>query len=242
MFPSAPAVMAAAAERFVEVTAQAVRAHGRCAVALSGGSTPEGLYRLLATAPYRRRVSWKSVEVFWGDERCVPPDDAASNYRMARAALLDHVPIPPAGVHRIRGEADPEVAAREYEATLRACFAAPHGPPGPGGGFDLMLLGLGRDGHTASIFPGSAALAESERWTLAQRGPEPPHWRVTVTPALIRASREVLFLVTGADKAAALHRVLEDRDAGVTLPAGAVLPTAGMVRWMVDAAAAGKSA
>ena len=235
--------MTAAADRFVAAAAQAARARGRFAVALAGGSTPEGLYQRLAAEPYRRQVDWSSVQVFWGDERCVPPDDAASNYRMAREALLDRVPIPAANIHRIRGEEEPALAAREYETTLREWFGMPAGPPRPGAGLDLVLLGLGPDGHTASLFPGSAALLERQCWALAERGPVAPHWRVTLTPVVIRAAREVIFLVTGEGKAPALHRALEGVVGQAAEPAGVVVPPEGEVRWLVDsAAAAGLSA
>lgn len=230
--------MAAAADRFISAAEKAARERGRFAVALAGGSTPEGLYRRLAAEPYRNRVDWSSVQVFWGDERCVPSDDAASNYRMAREALLDRVPVSPANIHRIRGEAEPAVAAREYEAILREWFGVLEGPPRPGEGFDFLLLGLGSDGHTASLFPGSPALLERERWVLPQRGPVPPHWRVTVTPVVIRAAREVTFLVTGGEKAGALCRALEGNGGPSETPARVVLPPEGIIRWLVDSAAA----
>ncbi len=230
--------MTAAAERFVAAAAQAASERGRFVVALSGGSTPEGLYRRLAAEPYRGRVGWPSVEVFWGDERCVPPADAPSNFRMAREALLDRVPIPAVNIHRIRGEAEPAIAAREYDIILRERFGTPQGPPRPGAGFDLVLLGLGPDGHTASLFPGSAALLERERWVLAERGPVAPYWRVTLAPAVIRAAREVIFLVTGREKAPALHHALAGAGRPGEAPTRVVLPPAGVVRWLVDSAAA----
>ncbi len=229
--------MDAAAERFVSAAEQATRERGRFMVALSGGSTPEGLYRNLAAEPYRSRVDWTSVRVFWGDERCVPPEDAASNYRMAREALLDRVPIPAVGIHRIRGEWEPDRAAREYELVLREQFGTPHGPPRPGAGLDLVLLGLGPDGHTASLFPGASALLEAERWVLAQQGTVAPRWRVTLTPVVIRAAREVTFLVTGSEKAAALRRTLEGKGVASDDPARVILPPRGVARWLVDAAA-----
>ncbi len=236
-FPTPDAVMAAAAERFVAAAAQATNARGRFVVALAGGSTPRGLYQLLAAEPRRNRMDWGATEVFWGDERCVPPDDAASNYRMAQDALLDRVPIPAANIHRIRGEADPALAAPEYEGILRERFGTPEGPPRPGTGFDLVLLGLGPDGHTASLFPGSAALREGERWARAARGPAPPHWRVTLTPIVFRAAREVIFLVTGSEKAAALQRALGEDGGSAEEPSRMVLPARGVVRWLVDSAA-----
>lgn len=238
IFPTPAALMIAAADRFVEAAAMAVGERGRFLVALAGGSTPLGLYRVLAETPYRERVQWNSVQVFWGDERCVPPDHPASNSRMAREALLDRVPIPADHIHRIRGEAQPDVAAREYESTLRELLDTPAGPPRPGGGLDLILLGLGPDGHTASLFPGSAALLERERWVEAARGPTPPHGRVTLTPVVIRATREVVFLVIGSEKAGALQRAIVGPATPAEAPARAVLPVHGTVRWLVDSRAA----
>lgn len=227
--------MTAAAERFVTAAAEAIRARSRFMVALSGGSTPEALYRLLAAEPFRSRVEWPSVEIFWGDERCVPPDDAASNFRRAREALLDRVAIRPESIHRIRGEAEPAVAAQEYERLLRENFGTMRGPPHPGLGFDLVLLGLGPDGHTASLFPGSPELLEQERWALAVQAPIVPAWRVTLTPVVLKASLEMLFLVTGAGKAPALSRALEG---STPEPTRMVVPPLGTVRWLVDAGAA----
>jgi 6-phosphogluconolactonase len=241
VFPSPETVLDAAAERLVAAAAEAKARSGRFALALSGGSTPHGLYRRLAAEPYRSRIEWSSLHVFWGDERCVPPDDEASNYRMAREVLLDRVPIPPEQVHRIRGESEPGDAAREYELTLRAQFGVPSGPPGDGGTFDLILLGMGPDGHTASLFPGAAALLERERWVLAVEGPVAPPRRVTLTPPVIRAAREVVFLVTGAEKGPALQQALASGADPAPLPARVILPGHGMVRWLVDSAAAGSS-
>src|SRR5580765_3568353 len=145
----------AAADRLVTAASRAIEASGRFTIALSGGSTPRALYTLLASPAYQDRIDWPRVHVAFGDERCVPPDDPASNYRMARQALLDDVPIPPAQVHRLRGEDPPEVAADAYEQELRALFATPEGPPrdATGARFDLVLLGMGDNGHTASLFP-----------------------------------------------------------------------------------------
>lgn len=230
--------MTAAAERFVGAADHAVRRRGSFVVALAGGSTPEGLYRRLAGESYRNRVDWSSVEVFWGDERCVPRDDAASNYRMTREALLDRVPIPAANIHRLRGEEEPALAARDYERALRARFGTPQGPPRAGSGFDLVLLGLGSDGHTASLFPGSTALLERERWALPVPGPVGLPWRVTLTPVVFRAAREVLFLVTGRGKSPALRRVLEGAGPSAEEPARLIVPPQGTVRWLVDSGAA----
>jgi 6-phosphogluconolactonase len=234
------ALMHAAAERFVAVAASAARASGRCVVALSGGSTPTRLYQLLARDPYAGRIDWTRVHLLWGDERCVPPDDPASNYHMARAALLDHVPLPPDNIHRIHGEDDPSAAAAAYERALRRLFATPTGPPRttPGARCDLVLLGMGDNGHTASLFPRLSAVRETQRWVLAEYVGEVSMWRVTLTPVVINAAAAVLFLVAGREKAAMLRRVLEGpRDPGA-LPAQIVAPHHGLLCWLVDAAAA----
>lgn len=234
------AVMKAAAEAFVEIAARAVRASGRFSVALSGGSTPKSLYQLLAADPCASRVSWPSVHVFWGDERCVPAEDPRSNYRMAREVLLDRVPLPADNIHRIQGEGDPTAAAGAYERLLRAMFSTPQGPPRlePGARFDLVLLGMGDNGHTASLFPGLTAVRETERWVVAEYVAEVSMSRVTLTPVVINAAAEVLFLVSGNEKAPMLRRVLQGPHEPELLPAQIVVPRAGRLRWLVDAAAA----
>jgi 6-phosphogluconolactonase len=190
--------------------------------------------------PLVSRVMWSRVQVLWGDERCVPPDQAESNYRMARETLLDHIPVPAANVHRIHGEDDPTTAAARYEATLRALLKTPTGPPraAPGARIDLVLLGLGDDGHTASLFPGSAAVHEQTRWVMAEYAAAASMWRVTLTPAVINAAAEVLFLVSGGTKAGIVQQVLEGPRRPRDLPAQAIVPSNGQVRWCVDAAAA----
>jgi len=239
VFESTARLMDAAAEAFVQCAAEATRSSGRFTVALSGGSTPAALYALLATDAYAARVDWSRVHVFLGDERCVPPDDPASNYRMAWERLLAHVPVPAHQVHRIRGEDDPAAAAAAYERELRAAFSTPDGAPrtDPGARFDLVLLGLGPDGHTASLFPGTPAVRERERWVVAHRVPVAPSWRVTLTAIVINVAADVLFLVAG-DKASILRRVLEGPYEPDVLPSQTIAPRAGRLRWLVDAAAA----
>jgi len=180
VLPTREALMEAAAARVVSAARAAIEASGRFVVALAGGSTPKALYALLAGAPWAGRVDWSGVHVFWGDERCVPPDDPASNYRMTREALLAHVPVSEQNVHRIRGEDDPRRAAAAYERVLRETFATPVGPPrhAPGARFDLVLLGMGDNGHTASLFPGQTAVRETERWVVAERVEEVGLFRV----------------------------------------------------------------
>jgi 6-phosphogluconolactonase len=225
------------AERVVAHARHAIAYRGRFLLALSGGSTPRPLYELLASPRFATRIDWTRVHMFWGDERCVPPDQPESNYRMAREALLDHVPLPPANVHRIRGEDEPAEAAAAYEELLGAFFGSRE--ISPKDSFDLVLLGMGADGHTASLFPGSAAARETRRWVVASPGPQPGSWRVSLTPVLLNAAENVTFLVTGADKAERLKDVLENGQPDL-LPAQLIRPTHGALHWMIDAAAAAR--
>lgn len=224
----ADALMADAALRVATLGEYAIARHGRFRWALSGGTTPRKLYALLARPPLVRRIDWSRVEFFWGDERCVPPDHADSNYRTAREALLDLVQPDPAHIHRVRGEDAPESAAASYEAELRRAFELPEGSAPPS--FDLIMLGMGADGHTASLFPGSPLLEETRRWVAAD------HNRVTLTLPVLNAAAHVLFVVSGADKAQRLAEVLAGPDSG--LPAQRVRPSHGKLEWAVDGAAA----
>ena len=233
MLPSAPALADAVAGRFIAAAGNAIDSRGRFVVALSGGSTPRDTYRRLGSEALVSSVMWSRVQVLWGDERCVPPHHAESNYRMARETLLDRVPVPTANVHRIHGEDDPATAAGVYEATLRALLRTPAAAR-----IDLVLLGLGEDGHTASLFPGNAAVHEETRWVMAAQAAAASMWRITLTPAVINAAAEVLFIVSGAAKAGILRRVLEGPRRPQELPAQAIAPSNGRVRWCVDAAAA----
>jgi 6-phosphogluconolactonase len=237
---SREALFESAAEAFTRAAADAIRTSGSFKLALSGGSTPRDLYALLASDRHAARVDWSRVHVFWGDERCVAPSDPESNQRMARAALLDHVPLAASHVHAIRGDGDPPAEATRYERALREAFATPTGPPRstPGARFDLVLLGLGDDGHTASLFPGSPAVREARRWAMAARGGPHATSRITLTPPVINAAAEVIFLVSGAAKAAILKRVLCGPREPEPLPAQAIQPRAGELCWLVDAAAA----
>jgi 6-phosphogluconolactonase len=232
VLPDRPSLMRAAAEQFVGQAALATAARGRFAVALSGGSTPGDLYALLATEDLARRIDWPHVHVFWGDERCVPPDHPQSNYRMANEKLLSRVPLPAGNIHRIRGEDDPKRAAAAYEALLRRELGE--------GGFDLVLLGMGDNGHTASLFPGLPGVTEPARWVLAQYVEVVSMWRVTMTPVAINAAARVTFLVTGPDKADRLRDVLEGPAQPEVLPSQAIRPAPGELQWLVDAAAAAR--
>lgn len=220
-----------------ECARRAVAARGRFAVALSGGSTPRALFQRLAEPPRRDEIPWARVEVFWADERCVPPDHPDSNYGMARAALLDPIGVPAERVHRVPGEApDPAAAAAACEAEIaRALGGTPGGPPPV---LDLVLLGMGADGHTASLFPGTAALAERRRWVMANFVPRLAAHRITLTYPILNRAAHVLFLVAGADKAEVLREALEGPPEPERLPAQGVRPDAGELVWLVDRAAA----
>lgn len=227
----AGAVARALAETFVAEGRAAIAERAAFRVALSGGTTPRAAYELLAVDPLRASLSWSDVFVYFGDERCVPPDDERSNYRMARETFLDAVPIPSANVARMRGEIDPGLAANEYASILRADLGErPH--------LDLVLLGLGEDGHTASLFPGIAQDLEENSLVEAACPPAQAMWRITLTPKAINAAHRVVFAVEGAAKARALAAVYEgDRDP-VTYPAQLVRPSSGELTWLVDEAAA----
>ncbi len=232
-FAGAEGVSRAAAEEFTELAVEAVARSGRFTVALSGGSTPQRLYERLAEPPHRARVPWDRVEVFWGDERAVAPDHPDSNARLAVAALLSRVPIPPEGIHRIHAErADRDAAAREYQDEIARVFGVAADGPAPA--LDLVLLGLGADGHTASLFPGSAALAESRRWVVSHFVPALGAERITLTPPILNRAREVRVLVTGADKAGALRAVLHGPRAPERFPAQLIQPESGRLVWLVD--------
>ena len=227
------------AEYMAQAAQQAISERGRFSLALSGGSTPRPVYELLAQTPYRDRIDWSRTHIWWGDERCVPPDDPQSNYRLAREALLDRVPLPAENVHRMRGEIDPAAAAEEYEQELARYFAAggEEGPPATG--LDLVLLGMGDNGHTASLFPGQPAVHELRRTVVAEYIDEVGMWRITLTPLTIDAARHIVFLVSGASKAQRLHEVLDGPYDPDRSPAQVIKPTGGELVWLVDRAAAG---
>ncbi len=232
VYPDVDGLVRAAARAVVSCVRAAVEAEGRCAVALSGGTTPRPLYRLLATE-FRDQVPWGQVDLFWGDERYVPPDDPRSNFRMVRETLLDLVPVPPHNVHPMpTHHPDPEDAARAYDALLASRF------PGPWPRFDVLLLGLSADGHIASLFPASAALRVTDRRVVAVRVPADPPQRLTVTLPVINHASSVYFLVAGRGKAGAVHRALVDPRDPATSPAAAVWPVHGEVIWWLDEAAA----
>ena len=216
------------AAAIAEVLQDVVTQRGRCSLVLSGGSTPRPALEQLATV-YRDRVPWDRVHLFWGDERFVPHDDPRSNARMAREALIDHVPCPPANVHPIpTGLPSADAAALRYEDTLRGYF--PHGHPA----FDLVLLGVGDDAHTASIFPGSLALDEPSRWVIAVAAPVEPSLRITLTMRTLTSASRVFVLVSGTSKAAALSHALDPVSAPSQYPAAALQSAGDRVTWFTE--------
>jgi 6-phosphogluconolactonase len=209
---------------------------GRFTIALSGGSTPKKLYGLLAEEPYRSQIEWANVEVFWSDERNVPPDDPESNYHMAHEVLLSKVPIPPTQVHRMPGDQeDRDAASLAYTREMQSVFGT-EGVPA----FDLIQLGMGPEGHTASLFPHQPSLHEQQRIIMPVNVPKPPPPRLTFTPRLINEAAHILFLVTGSEKVDAVQAVLEGDYQPDEYPAQIVQPSKGEVTWMLDTAAAAK--
>ena len=218
-----PSMLAnAAARRITEVIEDTIKRRGLCTLALAGGATPRPVYERMAASPLAYRVAWDRVGIYFGDERCVPPDHPESNYRMAHEALLQHVPISSASVHRMEGErADTDAAARDYERQLPAAL-------------DLLLLGMGEDGHTASLYPHSAVLAERARRVVAVTRPGGSSRRLTITPQVIEAAAMVIVLVAGANKAATVARALE----GAYVPTELPVQLARSATWFIDSAAA----
>jgi 6-phosphogluconolactonase len=229
VFADETAVSRAAAAALKDVVTGAVARRGRCAIALSGGATPRALYRELA-ANHRSTIRWEHVDVFWGDERFVPPLDPQSNYRMAKAALLDHVPCRSANVHAIPTDLEtPEAGADAYASVLRAYFG--DGMPR----FDLLLLGIGADGHTASLFPHSPALEINDAPVAATRAPDGSP-RITLTMPVLLAAHTTFVLATGANKAPAIARALAPETPIADCPAAALRQSAGTVTWWLDTA------
>ncbi len=224
------------ADRFARLAAQASKMRGCFRMALAGGRTPREMYRILSTEPFAGKVSWKQVEVFWGDERWVPKDHPDSNYRMAYEALLSRVTIPPGNVHPMPTTGDPENAALAYEREIRRSFDNPDLSGEPR--FDLILLGLGEDGHTASIFPNSPALHEKQRLVAAPYVTHLGSYRITLTLPVLCAAEYVMFLVSGKGKgkalAATLNRKCNEAQTFEQTPAQLVQPVHGTLTWLVD--------
>ncbi|MFN4259971.1 MAG: 6-phosphogluconolactonase [Gemmataceae bacterium] len=233
-YPDLEGISRAAAELFVEQAQLAATSRGRFSVALSGGHTPKRLFAVLASPPFRAQAPWDKIHVFWGDERYVSPDDPRSNYRMARETLLQHVPIPAEQIHPMMMADQPAQAAEQYEQVLRAYFdkEAPT--------LDLVYLGLGDNGHTASLFPGTPVLTEQRRWVVDVYVAEQDMYRLTLTAPMINQARLVAFLVAGADKAQVLNEVIHGSFDPQRLPAQLIQPQPGELRWLIDEAAAGQ--
>ena len=232
VMPDLPAVAQAAAERMIEAAASAIETAGVFHVALSGGSTPKPLYELLSADGNIARIEWAKVHVYFADERCVPPTHSDSNFRLASDTLLDLVPIPPANIHRMKGEIEPETAAVEYGRMLKETF-------GEEGGLDLVILGVGDDGHTASLFPGNPALHEKRHRCVAAFVAKLNAWRITLTAPFLNRSREVMVLAAGEKKANIIQQVLEGEFDPQRLPIQLIDPPEGRVSWFLDSAAAG---
>ena len=232
VFADLEAMSQAAADLFVSLSRDALASKGRFAVAFSGGTTPRRFLSLLATSPYQERITWASMYIFWADERCVPRGHPDSNYKLVHEALLSKVPIPEENIHWINGEKKPEQAAREYEDSLRQFFETQSFPV-----FDLIILGVGVDGHTASLFPGTTAVHERTRIALPVYAEVPKPDRVTLTLPVLNNASQVLFLASGREKAVVLHEIHEDGNPKL-YPAGLVRPVHGRLTWLIDRGAA----
>ena len=233
VFDDAESLARAAAARIAELAHESIKARGRFTIALSGGSTPRKVYELLAGEDFKGNIDWPNVHIFFGDERMVPPDHAESNYRMANEALLSRVDIPPENVHRIDGVGDTAASASVYESEMRGLFGDLEWPR-----LDHVLLGMGDDGHTASLFPCTSALDEKRLWVAPNWVEKLGAWRVTLTAPLINSARCVTFLVTGAGKAARLREVLKGERDPSSLPSQLIKPSDGILEWFVDREAA----
>ncbi len=243
VLPSGSEVAQEGARRFADLAGRAIAESGRFTVALSGGSTPRTIHQILAGPPYGDRIDWSKVYIFFGDERCVPPDDAESNYRMAKETLLSQGSIPPDHVYRMRGELDPNQAAAEYAGELQKFFELKegHGPsPENFPRLDLIFLGMGPDGHTASLFPETAALQERSKPVTANHVPKLNTDRLTLTAPSINRAANIIFLITGDSKAAALKEVLEGEYQPQIYPSQLIQPGQGKLTFLVDEAASAK--
>ncbi len=232
-----PSLCKKAAQIFLEASADAVRTKGVATIAVSGGSTPKGLFELLAESLYASRVNWSKTHLFWVDERCVPPQHADSNYGMTHATLLSRVPISPSNVHRMAGEmSSPQQAAKAYENELKSFFKLTLSPPE----FDLIFLGLGEDGHTASLFPKSEALHDLDHWVAANFVEKFSAHRITLTLPVLNNAKKVVFLVSGNSKAQVLQQIFTDDSGSKRFPAQLIEPRLGDLTWLFDKDAASK--
>ena len=239
VLPTPAATARAGAQLFLDAALRAATARGLARIAISGGTTPKTMFALLAdpAEPFLKRVPWDKIELYWVDERCVPPDNSESNYRMTNEAMLSKVPLPPERVHRMEGELEPEVAAARYESVIRNTFKL-EGAQTPI--FDLVLLGMGDDGHTASLFPHTEALNEMSRLVVPNHVPQKDAWRITLTWPVINQGMEVAFLIEGAGKAQVLHDVFLGPYQPDTHPSQLIRPASGQLTLLLDQAAASK--
>src|SRR6266702_4521378 len=236
IYPDTNTLSREAAQFIVRLANEAIVTHGRFTIALSGGSTPKVLYSLLGDEPYRSQIDWAQVDIFWSDERCVPPDSEESNYHLAQQVLLSKIPIPESQVHRMPADRpDRDAASQAYTEEMYRTFGTNRIPK-----FDLMQLSMGPEGHTASLFPHQESLHEQQRLVMPVNVPKPPPPRLTSTPPLLNAAKHVLFLVAGSEKADALKAVPEGEYEPDEYPAQIVRPVNGDGTWMLDTSAAGK--
>ncbi len=239
VLPTPDATARAAAQLFLDAAVKAATTRGLARIAISGGTTPKTMFELMAdpAGPFLKQVPWDRLDLYWVDERCVPPDNIESNYRMTREALLSKVPLPAERIHRMEGELEPEVAAARYESTIRNTFKL-EGAETPT--FDLVLLGMGDDGHTASLFPHTEALNEMSHIVVPNHVPQKETWRITLTWPVINQGREVAFLIEGEGKAQVLHDVFLGPYQPDTHPSQLIRPASGKLTLLLDAAAASK--
>ncbi len=245
VFPDLEAVSRHAASIFVNLSAKSIAEHGRFAAAIPGGSTPKKLFELLASEEYKNKIDWSRVHFFWTDERCVPPEDTKSNFRLAFDVLLSKIPVPAENIHRIKGELPPEAGAQDYENNLKIFFGKSGLPV-----FDLIILGMGEDGHTASLFPDSDALKETEKVAVAVHYEIPPYQRgikgvviplkkseiprITLTLPVLNNASQIIFLGSGKSKADMVGKILSDGTEKKHYPAGLVKPVHGNLLWLID--------
>ncbi len=232
IFPNKDILIRESAKYIAGLMDDFIKENGKCTFVLAGGSTPKGLYETLASDPYKNSIDWNKVHFFWGDERCVPPDHEDSNYRMVQEAMIDHLDISSGNIHRIPAEEKPADAAREYENSLKSFFGDKEEFPR----FDIILLGIGDDGHTASLFPGTTAIDENDRWVTEVYVPQLDTHRITMAFPVINNGRNVIFLVTGETKAKVVNKIL--KDGSLSLPASLIRPVNGDLVYIFDKEAA----
>ncbi len=235
VYSSKTELVSAVAKKIIGIISSAIQENGLCTVALAGGNTPREVYSLLAEDPYKSRINWNKVELFWGDERTVTPDHPGSNFRMVKETLLARIDVPQENVHRMRGEIDPTEAAAEYREILKREFETITPC------FDLVLLGVGDDGHTASIFPRTNAIEENHESVVAVFVPKFSTWRITLTLPVLNAAKNVMFIISGGSKSEIAKRVINGEQTTKELPVTLVRPKNGTLHWMLDSEAAATS-